>query len=139
MEATDQIVRGAVQYLARNGSMVGLTGFCLGGAVTVIGSTRIPELSAAVCFYGIPPEAAAKSADIRVPFQGHFANTDDWCTPAVVDGFEKALRAAGKQDEIFRYDAEHGFVNEQRLTAHDRASAELAWSRTLEFWKKHLG
>jgi len=139
MEATDQIVRGAVQYLARNGSKVGLTGFCLGGAVTVIGSTRIPELSAAVCFYGIPPEAAAKPADVRVPFQGHFANTDDWCTPAVVDGFEKALRAAGKHDEIFRYDAEHGFVNEQRLTAHDRASAELAWSRTLDFWKKHLG
>ncbi len=65
MDAADQVIRGATQYLKRNGGKVGLTGFCLGGALTVIGSTRIPELDAAVCFYGIPPEAAAKPADIR--------------------------------------------------------------------------
>jgi len=52
-------VRGAVQYLARNGAKVGLTGFCLGGAVTIIGACKVPELSAGVVFYGIPPEAAA--------------------------------------------------------------------------------
>ena len=45
MDATTHTVRGAVQYLARNGAKVGLTGFCLGGAVTIIGATKIPELN----------------------------------------------------------------------------------------------
>ncbi len=139
MDATTQTVRGAAQYLARNGAKVGLTGFCLGGAVTVIGSCKIPELGAAVAFYGIPPEQAAKPADVQVPLQGHFANRDDWCTPAVVDGFEAGLKAAGKTAEFFRYDADHAFVNEQRIAVHDREAAELAWSRATAFFKKHLG
>jgi carboxymethylenebutenolidase len=139
IDATDQAVRGAVQYLKLTGAKVGLTGFCMGGAVTVLGAIRIPELSAAVCFYGLPPGNVARPADIRVPLQGHFANDDDWCTPAAVDGFEAALKSAGKSAEIFRYDAPHGFVNEQRLEAHQRPAAELAWSRTLAFWEKHLG
>jgi carboxymethylenebutenolidase len=139
MDATEQTVRGAAQYLKRNGAKVGLTGFCLGGAVTVIGAVRVPELSAAVAFYGIPPEQAAKPADIKVPFQGHFATRDDWCTPQVVDAFEKALKAAGKNAEIFRYEADHAFVNEQRAAVHDRQAAELAWGRATEFFKQHLG
>jgi carboxymethylenebutenolidase len=139
LDATDQLVRGAVQYLKPNGGKVGLTGFCMGGAVTILGAIRIPELSAGVCFYGLPPGNIAKPADIRIPLQGHFANDDDWCTPAAVNEFEAALKSAGKSAEIFRYDAKHGFVNEQRLDAHQRKAAELAWSRTLAFWEKHLG
>ena len=139
IDATTQTVRGAAQYLARNGAKVGLTGFCLGGAVTVIGACKLPELSAAVAFYGIPPEAAAKPADVKVPLQGHFATRDDWCTPALVDAFEQALKAAGKTAEIFRYEADHAFVNEQRAAVHDRQAAELAWSRATGFFKKHLG
>ncbi len=139
MDATDQNVRGAAQYLKRNGAKVGLTGFCLGGAVTVIGSTRIPELSAGVAFYGIPPEQAAKPADVKIPLQGHFANRDDWCTPQVVNGFEAGLKAAGKSYEFFRYDADHAFVNEQRAPVHDRQAAELAWGRAVAFFNKHLG
>jgi carboxymethylenebutenolidase len=138
LEATDQITRGAARFLAGNGEKVGLTGFCLGGAVTVLGACRVPEFTAAVCFYGIPPETVARAADVKIPFQGHFANEDDWCTPEVVDKFEAALKAAGKHGDIFRYEARHGFMNEQRPTAHDRAAAELAWDRSLTFWKAHL-
>jgi carboxymethylenebutenolidase len=138
LDATDQNVRGAVLLLKKSGAKVGLTGFCLGGAVTILGACRIPELSAAVCFYGIPPESVAKPADIKVPLQAHFANTDDWCTPQLVDAFEAALKAAGKTAEVFRYDAQHAFVNEQR-DVYDRAAAELAWERTLKFWATHLG
>lgn len=138
MDATDNVVRGAAQFLARNGGKVGLTGFCLGGAVTVIGSTRIPELAAGVAFYGIPPEQAAKPADVKIPLQGHFANKDDWCTPQVVDAFENGMKAAGKAHEFFRYEADHAFVNEQRASVHDRQAAELAWSRATAFFKKHL-
>src|SRR5258708_26326067 len=85
IDATTQTVRGAAQYLARNGAKVGLTGFCLGGAVTIIGAAKISELTAGVVFYGIPPEQAAKPADVKIPLQAHFANKDDWCTPELVD------------------------------------------------------
>ncbi len=123
LDATTQTVRGAVQYLGKNGAKVGLTGFCLGGAVTIIGAARIPELAAGVVFYGIPPEQAAKPADIKIPLQAHFANKDDWCTPELVNTFEQGMKAAGKSLELFRYDAEHAFVNEQRASVHDRAAA----------------
>ena len=139
IDATEQTVRGAVQFLKRNGAKVGLTGFCMGGAVAIIGAARIPELAAAVSFYGIPPEQAVKPADVKAPLQGHFANKDDFVTPKVVDAFEQGLTAAGKTFEFFRYDAEHAFVNEQRMAVHDRHAAELAWGRATDFFRKHLG
>jgi carboxymethylenebutenolidase len=138
LDATDQTVRGAVLYLKRAGAKVGLTGFCMGGAVTVLGAARIPEISAAVCFYGLPPESVAKPADVKVPLQGHLANRDDYFTPQSVDAFEKGLKAAGRTFEIFRYDAGHGFMNEQR-DVHERNAAELGWKRMLDFWKANLG
>ena len=118
---------------------MGLTGFCLGDAVTILCACLVPEISAAVPFYGIPPESVAKPADVKVPLQGHFANTDDWCTKDVVDAFEAGLRAAGKDAVIFRYDASHAFMNEQRQEVYDRPAAALAWERTLTFLRAHLG
>jgi carboxymethylenebutenolidase len=138
IEATEQTVRGAAQYLKRNGAKVGLTGFCMGGAVTIIGACRIPELAAGVAFYGIPPAKAAKPADVNIPLQGHFANNDDWCTPQLVNDFEKELKQSGKNAEFFRYDADHGFVNEQRVSVHDRKHAEIAWGRATSFFELHL-
>jgi carboxymethylenebutenolidase len=138
VETTDQVVRGAAVLLKKTGVKVGLTGFCLGGAVTILGAARIPEISAAVCFYGLPPDTIAKAADVKVPLQGHFATRDDWCTPQAVDAFEAGLKAARKNAEFFRYEADHGFMNEQR-DVHERAAAELAWARTLAFWKANLG
>jgi carboxymethylenebutenolidase len=138
LEATDQLVRGAARYLGITGAKVGLTGFCMGGAVTILGAIGIPEIGAAVCFYGLPPANAAKPGDIRVPLQGHFANEDDWCTPKAVDDFEAALKTAGKTAEIYRYPAKHAFMNEQRPDAHQRQAAELAWSRTLAFFGSQL-
>jgi carboxymethylenebutenolidase len=136
-DATDQIVRGAALYLGKSGAKVGLTGFCLGGAVTILGAARVPEISAAVCFYGLPPSVAAKPADIKVPLQGHFSNTDDWVTPEVVNNFEAGLKAAGRTYEFFRYDADHAFMNEQR-SVFDKAAAGLGWKRMLAFWQKYL-
>jgi carboxymethylenebutenolidase len=139
LDATEQTVRGAVQYLKRNGAKVGIAGFCMGGAVAVIAAAKIPELTAAVSFYGLPPEQAVKAADVKIPLQGHFANKDDYISPKAVDDFEKGLKAARKDAEFFRYDADHAFVNEQRMAVHDRQAAELAWSRATAFLKKQLG
>jgi carboxymethylenebutenolidase len=138
LEATDQVVRGASQFLKASAAKVGLTGFCLGGAVTILGACRIGEIAAAVCFYGLPPETVASAKDVKVPLQGHFASRDDWCTPAAVDKFEAELKGAGKPAEIFRYDADHAFMNEQR-DVHDRVAAEQGWERMLAFWARHLG
>ena len=136
--ATAQAVRGAVDYLARSGARVGLTGFCMGGAITVMGAATIPGLSAAAAFYGLPPDGVIQPGSIDIPLQGHFANRDDWCTPETVDAFERELKAVGKSFEFFRYDVDHAFVNEQRAAVHDRQAAELAWSRATAFLHKHL-
>lgn len=139
LDATDQTVRGAVQHLAKGGVKVALTGFCMGGALTVLGACRIREIAAAIPFYGLPPAEVAKPADVKVPLQGHFAKHDDWCGPDVVAAFAKGLKAAGKDAEIFSYDASHAFMNEQRQEVHDKPSADLAWKRTLAFLKAHVG
>ncbi|WP_375460798.1 dienelactone hydrolase family protein [uncultured Enterovirga sp.] len=136
--ATSQDVGGAAQFLERNGAPVGLTGFCMGGAITVIGAATIPGLSACVAFYGLPPDGVIRPEQIDVPLQGHFANRDDWCTPETVDAFEAKLKEAGRGYEFFRYDADHAFANEQRVSVHDRAAAELAWDRAVAFLGQHL-
>ena len=137
-DAVEQNVRGAAQFLKRNGAKAGITGFCLGGVVSILAAAKIPELSASAPFYGIPPENVCKPADVKIPLQGHFALKDTWITPLMVDTFEAGLKAAGKTFEIFRYDAEHAFVNEQRAPVHDRQAAEQAWDRAVTFFKKHL-
>jgi carboxymethylenebutenolidase len=136
--ATDQTVRGAAQELKRACKKVGLTGYCLGGVVTALGAIRVPELDAASCYYGLPTPEAGQPRDVRVPFQGHFANQDDWCTPAAVDAFEAGLKTAGRTAEIYRYDAAHGFTNGDRPYYDAKADAQ-SWDRTLAFWAKHLG
>lgn len=139
IDATEQNVRGAAQLLKRNGAKVGLTGFCMGGAVAIIGAVKIPELTAAVSFYGIPPAQAVKPEQVKIPLQGHFANRDDYVSPEIVNAFEHAMKAAGAHPEFFRYDADHAFANEQRMAVHDRHASELAWSRATAFLHKHLG
>ncbi|MFO0997916.1 MAG: dienelactone hydrolase family protein [Alphaproteobacteria bacterium] len=136
-ESVDQVVRGAAQHLKAQGAKVGLTGFCLGGLVSALGAVRLPELSAAVAFYGLPDPKAGDPKALRVPLQGHFANKDDWCTPAAVDGFESAAKAAGKAVEFYRYDAAHGFTNEEQ-PYYNASAAKLAWDRMMTFWKTHL-
>ena len=137
LDACDQTVRGAVQYLKKNGAKAGLTGFCMGGAVTILGAARIPEVTAAAAFYGLPPEGAVNPSDIRISLQGHYARKDDYSMVQHVERFEAGLKAAGADAEFFHYDADHGFMNEQR-DAHERAASELAWERMLGFWERHL-
>jgi carboxymethylenebutenolidase len=136
-DATHQDLRGAAQHLKGTSGKLGVMGFCMGGALTVAALVHVPEFAAGVCFYGIPPAEFADPAKIKVPFQGHFANQDDWCTPALVDQLETALKGAGARYEIFRYDAAHAFFNE-RSAAYDLASANRAWERTAAFLAKRL-
>ena len=136
-DATDQDLRGAATHLKGLAGKVAVMGFCMGGALTIAALARIPELAAGVCFYGIPPRETADPASIKAPLQGHFANRDDWCTPAAVDQLERALQAAGQAPEIHRYDAAHAFFNE-RSPAYDVACANQAWDRMAGFLEKRL-
>jgi carboxymethylenebutenolidase len=136
--ATEQDVRGAVQYLKADGGKVAIMGFCMGGALTLIAAAKIPELDVGICFYGIPPAEAADPARIAVPLQCHFANQDDWCTPAAVNAFEATVKQAGVNHELFRYEAQHGFFNEQRPEVYDPDASKLAWERMLGFLNTHL-
>jgi carboxymethylenebutenolidase len=131
-DATHQDLRGASRHLQAQSGRVAVMGYCMGGALTIAAAVHVPEFSAGVCFYGIPPKAFADPAKIHIPLQGHFANKDDWCTPAAVDDLEKTLKAAGVTHEIYRYDAAHAFANE-RSAAYDVACANQAWERMAAF------
>jgi len=139
--ATHQDIRGAVDHLRslEGGGKVAVMGFCMGGALTIAAAVHVPNLAAGVCFYGIPPKEFADPANIRIPFQAHFASKDDWCTPAAVDALEAAMRKAGNVPELYRYAAAHAFFNERRGEVYDAACAAQAWDRTTAFLAKHLG
>jgi carboxymethylenebutenolidase len=136
-DATHQDLRGAAQNLKTQGGDVAVMGYCMGGALTIAAAVHVSEFVAGVCFYGIPPREFADPAKIRVPLQGHFANKDDWCTPAAVDDLEKTLKTAGIKHEIYRYDAAHAFANE-RSPAYDVACANLSWERMSESLKAQI-
>jgi carboxymethylenebutenolidase len=86
----------------------------------------------------MPPAQLFSATKVKAPLQCHFSNTDDYPSPAQVDEMEKAFKASGLKAEVFRYDASHAFMNEQRA-AHDRTAAEQAWGRLLGFFKQHIG
>jgi carboxymethylenebutenolidase len=133
-DAAAQDVRGAVQHLKTfSPSKVAVLGFCMGGALTIIAGAKIPEVDAGVCFYGIPPLAAADPSTIRVPMQFHFATKDDWCNPPTIDKLEQALKRGKVSYELYRYEAAHAFCNEARPEVYNETAAKLAWDRALTF------
>jgi carboxymethylenebutenolidase len=136
-DAAEQDTRGAAQYLKRSSQKVAVGGFCMGGVVTILAALRVPETDAGACFYGLP-DVAAEFKKLKIPLICHFANKDGWITPAKVNTFEAALKQSKSKFEIYRYDADHAFMNEARPEVYDAASAKLAWDRTLKFLKSVL-
>jgi carboxymethylenebutenolidase len=138
-DAAAQDIRGAVQHLKQSSKKAAVGGFYMGGALTILAAVNVPEMDAGACFYGIPPLKADAIKKIAIPFVLHFANQDDWCTPAKVNELEAALKQSKSKFELYRYDAQHAFMNEARPEVYEPASAKLAWDRTLAFLKKALG
>jgi len=137
-DAAGQDIRGAVQHLKQSSKKVVVGGFCMGGALTILAAVRAPEMDAGACFYGIPDLPAAELKKIKIPLICHFANNDGWCTPAKVNELEATLKQSKSQFELYRYDAQHAFMNEARPEVYDAASAKLAWDRTLKFLQRAL-
>ncbi len=143
--AASQDIRGAVQYLkASGGTKVGVTGFCMGGALTLLAAVHVPEMDAAVVWYGYPPLEFIDAKRISAPLMAHWATEDTAFPIAKVDELEKKFRDAKVAFEFHRYQAKHAFANETAdsrnlpFLKHDAAAAELAWRRTLEFFARHL-
>lgn len=117
---------------------VGVTGFCMGGAYAFVAATRIPEISAAVPFYGIPPAGRADYTKAR-PIMAHFASRDEWATVAGAEAIKREVEAAGGSMILHVYDADHAFVNDTRPEVYSPENARLAWDRTIKFLHEHLG
>jgi len=144
-DAAGQDIRGAVQYLKKTGSpKVGVTGFCMGGALTVLSAVNVPEMDAGVIWYGYPPLEYVDASKIKAPLLGHWAKQDQAFAIGGVDELEKKLRAANVKFEFHRYDCKHAFANETadqkklEMLKYDPKAAELAWKRTMDFLAKHL-
>jgi carboxymethylenebutenolidase len=129
----------AAKWLEKNPECtgkIGAVGFCFGGGVVNSLAVRLPELAAAVPFYGRQP-SAEDVAKIKAPILAHYAANDQG-VDAGIPAFEAALKADGKQYQIFTYEGtQHGFHNDT-TPRYDEAAAKLAWQRTLDFFNKHL-
>jgi carboxymethylenebutenolidase len=142
-DAATQDVRGAVQYLKRTSNKVGVTGYCMGGALTLLAAANVVEADAAAAWYGFPPLEYLDATKIKMPLLGHFATHDAFFPIATVAELEHKLDAAGVRYEFHRYEAQHAFANEvmpdpKVATRYDAKAAETAWSRTIAFFDRYL-
>jgi carboxymethylenebutenolidase len=145
-DAASQDLAGAVAFLQARAPKVGVTGFCMGGALTLLALVHVKGIAAGVTWYGLPPLDYVDATKISAPVMGHWATQDQAFDIAKVDALEAKLREAGVSTEFHRYLAQHGFANETAvgprripITQYDPAWAQMAWDRTLRFFGRPLG
>ncbi len=144
-DAASQDIAGAVAHLKAGGSArVGVTGFCMGGALTLLSAVFVPDMDAGVVWYGYPPLEYIDAGKIKAPLLAHFALEDQAFPIGKVDELEQKLSAAQVKFEFHRYAARHAFANEEadskglEMLKYDAELAEQAWGRTMAFFEKHL-
>ena len=145
-DAASQDVRGAVQYLKRSCPKVGVTGFCMGGALTLLTLCNAPEVDAGVVWYGFPPLEYIDATKIKAPVLGHFATQDAHFKIETVADLEAKLEEGGVNFAFHRYLAHHGFANETAVgpgripgTQYDPVWSQQAWDRSFAFFGLVLG
>ncbi len=131
----DQVLRDAVAAIAvaSEGGKVGIVGYCFGGTVAWAAAAKLPGLSAAVGYYG-GRVLSMQELQPQIPVMLHFGEKDAHIPIADVRSF------AGSHPDVpvHIYPADHGFNCDHRAS-YDAASAALAWTRTLEFFRKYVG
>lgn len=140
--AAVQDVAAAMAFLKehpRSNGKVGITGFCLGGAISLAAACHLPNVGAVVSFYGIPPAAKADFAKVTAPVMMHVARHDEWVTIEKASHVRDAIEKTGKHVELFIYVANHAFVNDTRPDVYHPENAQVALERTFEFFHANLG
>lgn len=146
-------IRASVNWLKANGSKkVGVTGYCMGGALTIASAVLVPEVDAVVAFYGIPPSDLADPSQAKAPVQAHFGDHDSFVgfsDITAAKALEEKLKVSGVPYEIHIYPGlNHAFMNtspegiqrrkEMGMDDYDPAAVELAWSRFAAWMDKYL-
>ena len=140
-ERVKKLVLGAADYLqslpSLSGQKIGVVGFSMGAAWSLLLSTLKPEnVGAVVVFYGTYPIDFSMAT---ASYLGHFAPEDEWEPMADVRATEDKIRGAGKEVAFHFYPGtKHWFVEENRPVEYKRDAADLAWKRTLEFLDSKL-
>jgi carboxymethylenebutenolidase len=142
-DAVTQDVAGALRHLKQNSKKVGVSGYCMGGAIALLAAMHLKEADAAVIFYGLPPEEAGDPGTIEIPILFHYARHDDFFKPAAVQRLEERLKRGKVPYELYWYDAKHGFCNPNPegaagLGHYNPEACHEAWERTVQFWQKPL-
>ncbi|KAJ7383278.1 hypothetical protein OS493_029243 [Desmophyllum pertusum] len=135
-------IAGAAKYLKEKGcKKVGVTGFCMGGALSLASAALIPgEISAAAPFYGIPSPELCDVGKIKTPLQAHFGSKDTvegFSSPKDVKALREKLDAGGVKYELYMYDTGHAFTNPTNPN-YTKEICDLALGRMIDFMKKHL-
>jgi carboxymethylenebutenolidase len=115
----------------------GVLGWCFGGGMSLQLALAEPKLDACVVYYGTLVTDSKQLAAIPCPLLGIFGNKDTGITPASVDAFEKAMKEAGRECAIHRYDANHAFANPSGAN-YDQANATKAWAETRAYLAQRL-
>jgi carboxymethylenebutenolidase len=123
---------------AESNGNVGVVGFCFGGGVANRMAAARPELKAVVVYYGLQVPADQVTT-IRAPLLLHYAELDQRVNAGIA-AYESALKANGKRYTIHMYPGvNHAFNNDTGGARYDKAAADLAWDRSIAFFKEHLG
>jgi len=137
-----KIVEGGVRHLVSlprcRRSKVGVTGFCLGGAMSLAAACTVAGLNAAVPFYGIPKRELLVFGTPTPPIQGHYGKRDGSIAVERIELVASVAESMGNPFELCLYDAGHAFMRASDPKAYDAPAAELAWSRTLTFLHANL-
>lgn len=117
---------------------VGAVGFCWGGGMVNQLAVNSPDIAAGVAFYGRVP-AAEDVPKIKARLMLHYAGLDERINEGI-PAYKQALETAGTVHVIHMYDgANHAFHNDTSAARYDKAAADLAWLRTIAFFRESLG
>jgi len=118
---------------------VGAVGFCWGGGQVNMLAVNAPDLDAGVAYYGAQPKDPAAVAKIHAPLLLHYAGLDTRINEGI-DAYRKALDDNHKEYTVYVYEgANHAFNNDTSAARYDKKAADLAWGRTIAFFKDKLG
>ena len=133
-------IAGAVRHLreVEGATKVGVVGFCMGGALTIVAATQSGVDAYAAC-YGFPPKGAAPLERITAPGLLFFGEQEEFFSIPDAKAFAESQRKRGREAEVIIYPgAGHAFFNDTRPEAYRQDAANDAWRRTLDLFGRHL-